>query len=115
MLFEMEVWELSKASRRIGPPVWEAEHLSRFLAAHPAPLSGPYIANGKVMVEEPRQYTLAWDLLAAEIGNLSLGKHLSLAIRGGHNIYVGPEMLGIKDDGFRVFLAHYFQALARYG
>ena len=26
MLFEMEVWELSKASCRTGPPVWEAEH-----------------------------------------------------------------------------------------
>lgn len=112
MLFEMEVWELSKASCRTGPPVWEADHIARFLAAHPAPLSGPYIANGKVVVEELRKYTLAWDLLAAEMGNLSLGKHLSLAIRGGHNIYVGPQMLGIKDGGFRVFLAHYFQAQA---
>ncbi|MFZ3111676.1 MAG: CCA tRNA nucleotidyltransferase, partial [Methanothrix sp.] len=25
MLFEMEVWELSRACRRVGPPVWEAE------------------------------------------------------------------------------------------
>ena len=45
MLFEMEVGELSKASCRIGPPVWEAEHIARFLAAHPSPLSGPYIAR----------------------------------------------------------------------
>ena len=39
MLFEMEVWQLSKACRRIGPPVWQADHLSRFLAAHPRCLS----------------------------------------------------------------------------
>jgi hypothetical protein len=62
-------------------------------------------------VEELRKYTLAWDLLAGEMGNLSLGKHLSLAIRSDHYIHVGSEMLAIKDGGFRVFLAHYFQAL----
>jgi tRNA nucleotidyltransferase (CCA-adding enzyme) len=110
MLFEMQVWQLSRAIARIGPPAWEAEHLSRFLAAHPEPLSGPYIANGKAVVEEARPYTSARDLLAAESANLSLGKHLSVSIRGGHNIYAGLEMLGIKDEGFRIFLAHYFRA-----
>ncbi len=115
MLFEMQVWQLSRARARIGPPVWQADHLARFLAAHPSPLSGPYIANGKVVVEETRQYTSARDLLAGEIANLSLGKHLSASIRSGHNIYTGEEMLGIKDKGFRVFLAHYFQAKSRVG
>jgi tRNA nucleotidyltransferase (CCA-adding enzyme) len=115
MLFEMQVWQLSKTCPRIGPPAWEADHLSRFLAAHPRPLSGPYIANGKVVVEEARQYTSARDLLAEEIANLSLGKHLSASIREGHNIYAGRELLSIKDEGFRIFLAHYFQAKFRIG
>jgi tRNA nucleotidyltransferase (CCA-adding enzyme) len=115
MLFEMQVWQLSKACQRIGPPVWQADHLSRFLAAHPVPLSGPYIANGKVVVEETRQYTSARDLLALESANLSLGKHLSASIREGHNIYAGLELLGIKDEGFRIFLAHYFRAKFRIG
>jgi tRNA nucleotidyltransferase (CCA-adding enzyme) len=113
ILLEMEVWELSGASRRTGPPVWEAEHLSRFLAAHPRTLSGPYIAQGKAVVELPRQHTRAQDLLAAEMGGLSLGKHLSLAVREGHKIYVGPELAGIKDEGFRVFLGEYFRARVR--
>lgn len=113
MLFEMQVWQLSLACQRIGPPAWEAEHLSRFLAAHPRPLSGPYIANGKVVVEEARRYTSARDLLAEQTANLSLGKHLSASIRGGNNIYAGLELLGIKDEGFRTFLAHYFQAKFR--
>ena len=115
MLFEMQVWQLSKACPRIGPPAWEAEHLSRFLAAHPRPLAGPYIANGKVVVEEERQYTSARDLLADEIANLSLGKHLSASIRDGHNIYAGRELLSIKDEGFRIFLAHYFRSKFRIG
>ncbi|MHB8120040.1 MAG: CCA tRNA nucleotidyltransferase [Methanothrix sp.] len=115
MLFEMQIWQLSKASQRIGPPAWEADHLSRFLAAHQSPLSGPYIANGKVVVEEARRYTSARDLLEAENANLSLGKHLSASIRDGHNIYAGLELLGIKDEGFRIFLAHYFLVKFRIG
>ncbi len=115
MLFEMQVWQLSKACRRIGPPAWEAEHAARFLAAHPRPLSGPYIADGRVVVEEARQYTSARDLLDQESANLSLGKHLSASIRDGHNIYAGLELLGIKDEGFRIFLANFFQAKFRVG
>ncbi len=115
MLFEMQVWQLSIARARIGPPAWESEHLARFLAAHPGPLSGPYIANGKVIVEEARKYTSARDLLEGESASLSLGKHLSVSIRGGHNIYAGLEMLAVKDESFRIFLARYFQAKFRIG
>ncbi|MDM7935797.1 MAG: CCA tRNA nucleotidyltransferase [Methanothrix sp.] len=112
ILLEMEVWELSRACRREGPPVWEAEHLDRFLAAHPQPLSGPYISGGRVVVEIPRRYTHAWDLLDAEIGGLSLGRHLAPAIRREHNIYVGSRIATIKEDGFRLFLSCYFRARA---
>lgn len=115
LLFEMQVWQLSIARARIGPPAWEAEHIARFLAAHSRPLFGPYVANGKVVVEEARRYTSARDLLEEESAKLSLGKHLSASIRDGHNIYAGYELLGIKDEGFRTFLAHYFQAEFRIG
>lgn len=109
MLFEMEVWMLSKACRRMGPPVWQADHIPRFLAAHPEPLSGPYIIDGRVAVEEARQHTNARDLLASEITKLSVGKHLSVSICRGHNIYVGQDLLGIRDEGFRIFLAEYYR------
>jgi tRNA nucleotidyltransferase (CCA-adding enzyme) len=110
MLFEMEVWQLPVACRRMGPPVWQAEHISRFLAAHPEPLSGPYIAGGRVMVEDARQYTTACDLLAAQTANLSLGKHLSASIRRECNIYVGRDLLAIRDEDYRHFLAEYYRA-----
>lgn len=112
MLFEMEIWELSRAVRRTGPPVWEAEHASRFLAAHPHPLSGPYIKEGRVVVEESRKHTSARDLLAAELDRLSLGKHLSRAVRQGYKIYAGREILIIMDQEFRIFLARYLDARA---
>jgi len=113
LLFEMQVWRLPAAARRTGPPVWEAEHLARFLAAHPTPLSGPYVSGGKAVVEEPRSYTLAPDLLKAKLFGLSLGKHLAPALRHGYNIYCGREILQMKDEGFRIFLARFFEARLR--
>ena len=113
LLFELEVLQLSRVARRMGPPVWEAEHLSRFLAAHPLTMSGPYIEGGRAVVELPRRYTSARDLLASEVNNLSLGKHLTEAVRRGHNIYVGRELAGIKDGDFRAFMTRYLKAETR--
>jgi tRNA nucleotidyltransferase (CCA-adding enzyme) len=113
MLFELETGLLPSIIKRRGPPLWEAEHLSRFLSSHPQPLSGPYIKEGSAFVEESRKFTAAKDLLAAEIGSLSLGKHLTLEVKREHNIYVGIELAQIKDLGFRTFMARYLDARQR--
>jgi tRNA nucleotidyltransferase (CCA-adding enzyme) len=113
MLFELDVWELPLIIRRQGPPVWEAEHLSRFLSMHPMPSSGPYIEDGRAIVEVQRKYTRASDLLEKEVGTLSLGRHLTTQVQKGHNIYVGPELVQVKDQGFRTFMAGYLAARFR--
>jgi tRNA nucleotidyltransferase (CCA-adding enzyme) len=113
MLFELDVWELPRIIRREGPPVWEAEHLSRFLSSHPLLSSGPYIEDGKAIVEVQRKYTRASDLLENEVGTLSLGKHLTVQVQKGHNIYVGPELVQVRGQGFRTFMAGYLAARFR--
>ncbi|NTV77332.1 MAG: CCA tRNA nucleotidyltransferase, partial [Methanothrix sp.] len=113
LLLEMEVWQLSRACRREGPPVWQADHVYRFLAAHSQILSGPYIKEGRVVVEEERRYASAADLLAAELPSLSLGRHLSPSIRCGYKIYMGQDLSAIRDDVYRIFLAEYYQARFR--
>lgn len=113
MLFELDVWELPRIIRRQGPPVWEAEHLSRFLSSHPMPSSGPYIEDGRAIVEVQRKYILASDLLEKEVGSLSLGRHLTMQVQKGHNIYVGPELVQVRDQGFRTFMAGYLAARFR--
>ena len=110
MLFELEVGELPAIIRRQGPPVWETEHLTRFLFSHPKPSSGPYIAKGRAIVEVQRKYTSAIDLLEKELLTLSLGKHLTMQVQKGHNIYVGSELAQVKDKGFRSFMARYLAA-----
>jgi len=110
MLFELEVWDLPRVSKRIGPPIWEEIHLAKFLAAHPKPLSGPYIEEGRAVVDLCRKYTSAHDLLAAELGNLSLGKHLAPAVRKGHKIYLGRELPGLPGHELRLFLSRFLEA-----
>jgi tRNA nucleotidyltransferase (CCA-adding enzyme) len=113
MLFELDVWELPRIIRRQGPHVWEAEHLSRFLSSHPKPSSGPYIEDGRAIVEIQRKYTRASDLLEKEVGTLSLGRHLTMQVQKGHDIYVGSELVQVKDQGFRTFMAGYLVARFR--
>jgi tRNA nucleotidyltransferase (CCA-adding enzyme) len=110
MLFELDVWELPRIIRREGPPVWEAEHLSRFLSSHTVLLSGPYIENGRAIVEVQRKYTRASDLLEKEVGTLSLGRHLTMQVQKGHNIYAGSELAQVKDKSFRTFMTRYLAA-----
>jgi tRNA nucleotidyltransferase (CCA-adding enzyme) len=113
MLFELDVWELPRIIRREGPPVWEAEHLSRFLSSHLLTSSGPYIEDGRAIIEVQRKYTRASDLLEKEVCTLSLGKHLTIQVQKGHNIYVGPELVQVRDQGFRTFMAGYLTARFR--
>jgi len=110
MLFELEVAALPKVQKRMGPPFWEMEHLSRFLSSHPSAISGPYLEGGRAVVEVERKYFSAISLLKSEISSLSLGKHLSPQIQAGHNIYAGREILAVTDRGFRQFLSRYFSA-----
>ncbi len=110
LLFELAVWELSAAKRHIGPPVWEQEHVSRFVESNPAPLSGPYIDNGRVVVEIPRRYRKAVDLLRGEIQGISLGKHLS---SGSRRILATPDILEQMDENLAVLISRYLKRSIR--
>jgi len=113
MLFELSVASLPRVKRRIGPPVWEAEHAEKFVASHPEPLSGPYIEEGRVVVETARKFVEARELLSARLAGLSLGRHLGPELRRGYNIYGDQEILKIRDPEFRAFMARYFSARER--
>lgn len=108
MLFELEVGYLPSVKRHIGPPIWQEYHVDRFLSHHRQTLSGPYIDEGKVVVEVNRNCNTATQLLRSQICNLSLGKHLKLQFEKGYKLYVGRELLEIDGLEFRRFMARYF-------
>ncbi|MGB9902433.1 CCA tRNA nucleotidyltransferase [Methanothrix sp.] len=110
LLFELSIWELPSVRRHIGPPVWEEEHASRFVRGNPSPISGPYIDNGRLVVEIPRRYTRAVDLLKGEIHRISLGKHLS---SGRMRTLSTREMLEQMDENLAEFLTAYLHKRVR--
>lgn len=110
MLFELEVATLPRVAKRAGPPLWEGDHVERFVSHHSEILSGPYVEEGRVVVEVERKYTVASELIQSQISNLALGKHLNPQIKAGYKIRVDQELLGIKDREFREFMARYFSA-----
>jgi tRNA nucleotidyltransferase (CCA-adding enzyme) len=109
ILIELDVWLLPNVKRNLGPPIWEEMHTSRFVLSHASPLSGPYIESGRAVVEIPRKYTRARDLLDKGMTGLSLGKHIGKEIGQKYYIYVGAELVQIKDNDFRIFLADYLK------
>ncbi len=110
MLFELSVATLPRVERRAGPPVWEAEHAKKFVSSHPEPLSGPYVEDGRVVMETARKFVEAIELLSARVPGLSLGRHLGPELRRGYKIYWGEEILKVEDPEFRAFMARYFSA-----
>ena len=92
------------------PPVWEADHVSRFVKGHTSPLSGPYIDNGRLVVEIPRRYRKAVDLLEGEVHKISLGKHLS---SGRIRTLSKREILEGVDESLAEFLTAYLNKRVR--
>ncbi|HOL44801.1 MAG TPA: CCA tRNA nucleotidyltransferase, partial [Methanothrix sp.] len=110
LLLELSIWELPSVRRHTGPPVWEAEHASRFVRGNPSPLSGPYIDDGRLVVEIPRRYRRAVDLLKGEIHRISLGKHLS---SGRVRALSTREIIEMMDEDLAEFLTAYLTKKVR--
>jgi tRNA nucleotidyltransferase (CCA-adding enzyme) len=67
------------------------------------------------VVEVARKFLRAEDLLRSQVAGLSLGRHLGPSLRRGYKIYVGQEILEVRDPEFRIFMARYFSAREKVG
>jgi tRNA nucleotidyltransferase (CCA-adding enzyme) len=61
------------------------------------------------MVEIPRKYRTAKELLEAELPKCGLGKHVALSIKKGYHIMENEQILMIKENNFREFLHRFFK------
>lgn len=114
ILLEIEIATLPNIKKHLGPPVSMKIHADRFKNKYKnksdaSLFSGPYIKNGKYVVEIKRKYTNVLDLLESELHSIGLGKHISKAIEMEYRVLVNEEIINIKDQEFRSFLRHYFR------
>lgn len=93
LLFELLVDTLPPVARHQGPPLWNRENAERFrekYAPSDAAVAGPFIEDGRYIVEVRRRYCCAGDLLGSDAAlQVSLGKHVRRALKE-RELLVGP-------------------------
>lgn len=85
LIFELLVDTLPAVARHQGPPLWNGENAARFrekyAAGDGATCAGPFIEDGRYVVEVPRRFRTAGALLGSdEILGVSLGKNVRRAL-----------------------------------
>lgn len=111
LVYELECAGLPVMKKHAGPQVWIEEHAEAFKSKYSGTnaFSSVYIRHGKYMVEIPRKYRTAKELLEAELPKCGLGKHVALSIKKGYHIMENEQILMIKENNFREFLHRFFK------
>lgn len=105
LVFELLVDALPAVARHQGPPVWNGENAAKFLGKYQdapaeALIAGPYIEDGRYVVEVPRRHRTAAALLGSdELLGVSLGKHVRRAM-AAREILAGPACWSGEFAGF---------------
>ncbi len=106
ILLEMEVHRLPGVRKHIGPHPWmkTASSFTGKWESSSDLFAGPFIEDGRLMVEIRRRQTDASRMLRQDLPTLSLGKHLDEAVQEGFEILQGSEIL---EKGYREPLAEF--------
>ncbi len=109
LLFETLVWQLPSVERHVGPPVDTKRHASTFKKKYvkdTSVLAGPFIEDGRYVVELHRRYLTLPEYITTEFRNIRTSKAIVQAMEKGFQILKDEELL--ESDGMRLFLARYF-------
>ncbi|TAJ44937.1 CCA tRNA nucleotidyltransferase [Methanofollis fontis] len=103
LLFELFCDEMPHIVRHIGPPLWSRANAEKFARKWRESdcFAGPYIENGRYVVEVERRYTRAGDLLASpQMLGVGLGKHVKRAMEQEWVVLRGEECWSPEFAGF---------------
>jgi tRNA nucleotidyltransferase (CCA-adding enzyme) len=107
LLFELMAETVPAVRRHIGPPLSARENAEKFLAKYVREevFAGPYVEDGRYVVELPRRYTRAVDLLRSKaLFDVALGKHVRRSMKQGWTVKAGAECW---DEEFAVFVSRF--------
>lgn len=112
-LLEVESIEIQKVKIVRGPEVFYSGHSEAFLKAHPRPLSGPRIEDGRWVIEEEREFTDIEELLAAQLPKLGKTEREGMrkALKQRARIMEEKDIVALysKNKGFQQFLTAYLK------
>jgi tRNA nucleotidyltransferase (CCA-adding enzyme) len=94
LLLELLVDRLPAVRRHLGPPVWTRANAEKFLAKYVDEdvFAGPFVDDGRYVVEIERAYTRAVDLIESKmLFDIALGKHVRRSMKKGWSVNVGAD------------------------
>ena len=109
LLFELLNDTVPPVIRHIGPPVWNGDNTEKFVRKYVegSPLSGPFIEDGRYVVEIRRPFTRAATLLSSRVLlEAALGKHVRKMMDKGWTVNSGAECWNAE---FSSFFAAFFE------
>ncbi|MFH1239972.1 MAG: CCA tRNA nucleotidyltransferase [Candidatus Diapherotrites archaeon] len=117
IILELENLKIQQVTKHFGPEVTQKEHSEKFLSENKKITAGPWIQNGRWVVEKLRKYSDA-NILIKEFLNkeksiqrLPLKKAIAKA-----KIIHEPEIINMykKDSGFAEFLTDYLKSKEKF-
>lgn len=122
-IFELEQRFISPVKKHLGPPLEKERECEKFLQKHmssPNAVSGPYIEDGRWVVELRRKYTDGAVLLNEKLkdGGRSTGvaEKISKVLRKGFRMFVNNEIIEVykKNKEFARFLTEFLSGKPRW-
>ena len=111
VLLELATRTLPAVERHKGPPVHVRTHAEGFFEAYAddGTVYGPFIDRDRYVVERPREWTDARELLASDaLFDVALGKQIESALREEYEVLAGDEVAALAGE-FGEELARYFE------
>ena len=115
-IFELEQQVLPNIKKHLGPPLEREAECENFLAKYAGNenvISGPYIEDGRWIVEVPRKTTDAVALLKEKLAdggkNAGVAELIAKSIRKNHKILVNDEITELYEENadFAEFLTDF--------
>ena len=105
ILLELLSSQLPTVKKHMGPPVWSRRHAESFRLKYvdSVDVFSMYVEGGKYVVEIPRKFTSARDVIVSRLTTCSLGKHLNKAVGEGFQVLVDDELCRLDYPDLRMF------------
>jgi tRNA nucleotidyltransferase (CCA-adding enzyme) len=108
IVLEMLVWELPAIERHLGPPLDEREHCEKFMEKYPE----AYVMGCRYVVDIPRRYDTAVELIRARLTSCGLGKHVAASAAEKFDLLIDEAALDLGPE-FAAFLGKFLHAPER--
>jgi tRNA nucleotidyltransferase (CCA-adding enzyme) len=115
-VFELEDCCISSVMKHLGPPLDKGRECERFLGKHAGnvgTVAGPYVEDGRWIVQIRRKHTDACALLEERLRdggkNAGVAERIAQVLRNGFSVRVGDEIVGVygKNKEFAAFLTEF--------